>query len=115
MKNFFKNSFGGLEPSYLIRQYLFGLAFFSFMVSISLKSMPPTFIVFLVANLLLYPFAMFVYDSIMGMILGNSGIITNIIISIIWVFFKVAIIFSFTIIIAPFGMLYLHFRALKNN
>lgn len=106
MNMFLKRTFGSLERSYLIRQYVFGAIPY---VLLAFQKPPFGVLVYMTACLILYPFAMFVYDSIMGMLMGDRLFITSIIFTVAWAIFKVILIFMLSVCIAPLGILYLFF------
>jgi predicted membrane protein len=111
-------TFGGLSRAYYIRQMLFGLlfpAFFIFMFSQqSGPSQLTTFmIVFLIVNTLLYPYSRFVYESIVGYIMGNNLFFTNVMLLFFAKAITMMICWTMAILIAPFGLLYLYFHHSK--
>lgn len=107
MNNFIKSIFGQLNNAFLIRHYIYGAIMFSLLLMAS-PALP--FIIFMVISLLLYPFAMFVYDSIVGTLMGNNTVITSVFVSVIWGVIKTGIIFTFSIFISPIGIGYLYLR-----
>lgn len=109
MKKFVSIVFGSLQPSYLIKQYIFCAIFYSIMLYAGIASTGIRMMAFLTINLVAYPFAMFVYDSIIDVLLGDRVLISNIVLVVVWGIIKVMIIFAFSILIAPFGILYLYF------
>ena len=114
---FIKSIFSSLKPHYLIRQYLFGLPYFVFFVAFIMGSRnvyplgKVLFTVYFTISLVLYPFAMFVYDSIISFLLGEMVIISNVFIVMIWNIIKIFWIFLFSIFIAPFGIIFLYIRS----
>lgn len=112
MANFLKKTFGGLEKSYLIRQYLFGFVFVILMlVPISQLKLSDTIVPTIIALILwgFYPYSRFVYESIIEFILGDNFIISNIFLFLFVKIMTMGICFVFSIFIAPFGLLYLYF------
>lgn len=108
MNNFIKSIFGQLNNTYLIRHYIYGAIMFSLLMMAS-PALP--IIIFMVTSLLLYPFAMFVYDSIVGTLMGNNTLITSAFVAVIWGVIKTGIIFTFSIFISPIGIGYLYLRS----
>ncbi len=81
MNSFFNKTFGGLTNFYYFRQLFFGSLFligFSLFLG-SMKGEPPFAGVFtlLLINTLIYPYARFVYESVVGFILGDNVFLVN--------------------------------------
>ena len=70
-----KNMFQSLNRDWLIRHYLFGFAFYAFFVftSVSQVGRFDAKLLILLPCALLYPFAMFVYESLVDFIVGDNG------------------------------------------
>jgi hypothetical protein len=73
-------SFGGLPPRYYVRQLLFGLFFPVFLLLASthgkgLLALPVHLQVILALDTLLYPYSRFVYESVVGYIVGDNAFI----------------------------------------
>lgn len=108
MKRFFTVLFTSLNPAYLVRQYVFALFIALFFFFISPENMRST-LPFLLISFLLYPFAMFVYDSLVALIIGDRVWFTSWLFTFIWALIKILGIFVFSVFIAPLGILYLYF------
>ncbi|HAP4240838.1 TPA: hypothetical protein IUV43_000762 [Enterococcus faecalis] len=109
MSHFTRTVFTSLHPAYLIRQYIFSGIVTAFFYFSSPDTAPTSFYVFLGLSFLLYPFAMFVYDSIVSLLMGNNVWITSGILAFIWGFIKILLIYFFSVLIAPIGILILYF------
>ncbi|NSS75683.1 hypothetical protein HRG30_07575 [Enterococcus faecalis] len=109
MFRFVRTVFTSLHPSYLIRQYVFSGIVTAFFYFLSPGTAPTSFYVFLGLNFILYPFAMFVYDSTVSLLMGENVWITSGIFSLIWGFIKIMLIYFFSVLIAPVGILILYF------
>ncbi|MGO2853784.1 MAG: hypothetical protein ACTIBS_07395 [Tetragenococcus koreensis] len=72
MKHFFRTVLTSLQPSYLVRQYVFGGIVALVFYFISRQSVPDLSPFVLILNFLLYPYAMFVYDSLIGLLMGEN-------------------------------------------
>lgn len=108
-----QKSFGGLSKPYYFRQFFFGLifvAFFMFMASRSPHGIPFGAALVMVLNALLYPYARFVYESIVGFIMGNNLFIVNAFAMMFVKLMTMALCFAFAVFIAPVGLVYLYFR-----
>ena len=97
-----------LHPSYLIRQYVFSGIITAFFYFSSSSTAPTSFYVFLGLNFILYPFAMFVYDSAVSLLMGDNVWITSGLFTLIWGVFKILLTYFFSVLIAPIGILLLY-------
>jgi len=59
---------------------------------------------------LLYPYSRFVYESIVGFIMGNNAFFVKAYILIVVKLFTMAICWTLSIFIAPIGLAYLYFH-----
>lgn len=106
-------TFGGLSPQYYIRQFLFGLAFPAFIIfMVSRGSSPIQFgmIALLVVNTLLYPYSRFVYESVIGYIMGQNTFFLNAFVMLFAKAITMLLCWAFAIFIAPIGLVYLYFH-----
>ena len=119
MNPIIQKTFGGLTKQYYIRQFLFGLIFpaiFIFILSRGEANSISFFMILLwTVNTFLYPYSRFVYESIVEYILGDTIIISNIIVLVITKYITMAICWAAAIFIAPIGLLYLYFYHTKNE
>lgn len=111
---------GGLSRPYYIRQFLFGLIFPAlvlFALTHGTKAPPVPFgtYAFLAVNTLLYPYSRFVYESIVGYILGNNVFFVNAAFMLFVKLMTMAICWCFAIFIAPVGLLYLYIHHSRNS
>ncbi|MFS1245088.1 hypothetical protein ACFDCM_10375 [Enterococcus lactis] len=111
MKNFLRTLFTSLTPAYLVRQYLYaGIVFACFVFAAQRESsFPISLILFMGLNFMLYPFAMFVYDSFVGLIIGNHVFLVNLLFSLLWGVFKILMIYLLSLFLAPIGIAMLYF------
>ena len=118
MHPFLQKTFCGLTAQYYFRQLFFGALFASFFVFMSLKGNASTSVgswVFVVFSAFLYPYSRFVYESIVGFIMGDNVFFVNAIFMLIAKLFTMALCFSFAIFIAPVGLAYLYIYHTKNE
>lgn len=113
MKQFVHAVFTSLQLSYFIRQYVFSgmivaLVYFGI-------NRTPSFDLLLILNFLLYPFAMFAYDSLIHLLLGNTVWIVSGLWSLIYSILKIGLIFFFSTLIAPISILLLYFMNRKRE
>lgn len=114
MNSFFSKTFGGLTKAYYLRQLFFGSLFllgFSLFLG-SMKGGPPfaVLFVFLLINTLLYPYARFVYESVVGFILGDNVFVVSGMLMLITKYLTMGMCWAAAIFIAPLGLGYLYFR-----
>jgi len=109
MRKFITTIYGTLSLSYLIKQYVFGGIMYALMLYANGASPihKTGVFIFLTLSLVLYPFAMFVYDSVVNTLLGNWIVSVPAFLPLIWLLIKIVLIFMFAILIAPIGILYL--------
>lgn len=115
MRSFFAKTFGGLTTSYYIRQFLFGLLFTVMIISLAANGpggigAKPGLIALAIINTLLYPYSRFVYESVVGYIMGNNVFFVNALLMLIVKIFTMAMCWSFAILVAPVGLAYLFWR-----
>ncbi|EOZ5987592.1 hypothetical protein ACQUM9_001785 [Enterococcus faecium] len=109
MLRFVRTVFTSLHPSYLIRQYVFSGIVTACFYFLSSGTAPTSFYVFLGLNFILYPFAMFVYDAAVSLLMGENIWLTSGLFALIWGLIKILLIYCFSVLIAPIGILFLYF------
>lgn len=77
--------------------------------------MPIGILVFTIFSTLLYPYSRFVYESIIGFIMGENVFIVNAILMLFAKFFTMAMCWVFAIFVAPVGLAYLYYHHSKEN
>ncbi len=111
-------TFGGLSRQYYFRQFVFGLIFPAivvFMANSGSAPAPYSLIFIALINTFLYPYARFVYEGIMGFIMGENVFFVN---ALLMLFTKLAtmlLCWGFAIFIAPVGLAYLYYHHSKSN
>jgi len=116
MQEIIRKTFGGLSAQYYIRQLFFGSLFAALIVYVMLSGERPVqfgMIAFLVINTFLYPYSRFVYESVVGFIMGNNIFFVNAIFMIVMKVFTMMLCWSFAIFIAPIGLAYLYYHHSK--
>jgi hypothetical protein len=78
------------------------------------RSIPVGLLIFSIISTLLYPYSRFVYESIVGFIVGNHVFFVNTIPLVITKFFTMALCWGAAIFIAPVGLAYLYFHHSKS-
>jgi hypothetical protein len=64
-------------------------------------------IIFCGINLILFPFATVVWDDLISLMTGGMVFILPLPIMLIWKVVKIALLYMFTIVIAPIGIIYI--------
>jgi hypothetical protein len=113
-----QKTFGGLTRQYYTRQLFFSfliLAFFAwFLFHAGHASQQPAkaliFAAFGIVSALLYPYARFVYESIVRFITGNNVFFGSAPVMLLATGFTMALCWCFAIFIAPIGLGYLYYR-----
>lgn len=108
-----ERSFGGLSRTYYLRQFFFGLlllAFFLFLASRSHRGVPISAAALLALSTLLYPYSRFVYERVVGFVVGDSVLLVNVAIMLPIKLLAMSVCFVFAVFIAPVGLLYLYLR-----
>ncbi len=118
MKEFLRCTFGGLKTSYLIRQYIFGVLIAAFYFNAATSNGQVlslgTMAMFAI-NTLLYPYSRFVYESIVGFVLGENTFYVNAILMLIVKAITMVICWGAAIFIAPLGLAYIYYHQMKTQ
>ena len=109
-------TFGGLSLQYYFRQLFFGLSFpamMYFMLSHSTNLIPISMVIIFAINTLLYPYSRFVYESIVGFIMGENVFFVNAFYMLGVKIFTMGMCWAFAILVAPIGLAYLYYHHSK--
>lgn len=115
MQSFFAKTFGGLTTSYYVRHLFFGLliaALILWTVASSRTGLSGKFglIAMVVISTLLYPYSRFVYESIIGFIMGGNVFFVNAILMLAVKATMMIMCWAFAIFVAPVGLAYLYWH-----
>ncbi|RCL26976.1 hypothetical protein C6A77_10615 [Pseudomonas sp. AFG_SD02_1510_Pfu_092] len=115
MRRIISMTFGGLTPSYYLRQLFFGSLFAALILGFAANSTAgltgkPGLLLMAVVSTLLYPYSRFVYESVVGFIMGNNVFFVNALFMLSVKVFTMALCWSFAIFIAPAGLAYLYWH-----
>ena len=113
-----QKTLGGLSKQYYFRQFIFGLviaALIFFMSTQGGRSMPIGMLLFTIVSTLLYPYSRFVYESIVGFVMGENIFFVNAIFMLATKFFTMAMCWVFAIFVAPIGFAYLYYHHSKRS
>ncbi|WP_120967900.1 hypothetical protein [Comamonas sp. lk] len=111
-----QKTFGGLTPQYYFRQLAFGVILAAIAIMMDRAGQNQLGIgmyVGLAISALLYPYSRFVYESIVGFVLGNNVFWVNTFVMLFTKFATMMICFGFAIFIAPIGLAYLYIHHSK--
>lgn len=118
MQSFFAKTFGGLSGPVYLRHFLFGAVISALLISFSLTGNHKAnygFIVFALINTVLYPYARFVYESVVSYIVGNNQFFWSTGLFLYAKYLTIAMCWAFSIFVAPVGLIYLFFRNNKRS
>ena len=116
MQEIFRKTFGGLSPRYYFRQLFFGglmLGLGLFMVLNGKGPMRLDVIAMLILNTLLYPYARFVYESIVGFVIGDNVFWASPLLLLPIKLFTMLICWMSALFVAPVGLIYLYYHHSK--
>lgn len=116
MHPIFHKTLGGLSAPYYIRQFLFGLIFPALMITVLNRSESGIAIgmwLLLIINTLLYPYARFVYESVINYIQGGHLFIVNALFMLAIKCITMLLCWLFALLIAPIGLAYLYHHHTK--
>ena len=111
-----QKTLGGLSMQYYFRQFFFGLAIAAFIFVMSTqggRSMPIGTLFFTIVSTLLYPYSRFVYESVIGFVMGENVFFVNAIFMLFTKFITMAMCWGFAIFVAPIGFAYLYYHHSK--
>ena len=115
MQNFLAKTFGGLSRPYYFRHFVFGLIFPIFIFWMLSHSKLPSgghafpfaLVTIAVVNTLLYPYARFVYEGVIGFFMGDNVLFVNVFIALWWKLVTMTLCWAVAIFVAPIGLGYL--------
>jgi len=107
---------GGLSPAYYFRQLVFGVALCviallpGFLGSKEGITIPAVVLAFALLCTALYPYSRFVYEGIVGFIMGSNVIAMPLPVMLIWKLLTMVLCWAAAIFIAPVGLAYLYWH-----
>ena len=116
MKDFLSKTLGGLKFSYYLRHFIFALALAALFIGLPLSqshSLRWNVTLFVLVNTFLYPYARFVYESVVGYLMGDTVFAIPALIFLGVKFFTIVLCWCFAVFIAPVGLIYLYFHHTK--
>lgn len=108
-----QKTLGGLSTSYFLRQLFFGMLVAAFVFVMSTQGGRPIstgMLFFTVISTLLYPYSRFVYESIVGFLMGENIFFVNTIIMMVTKIFTIVMCWVFALFVAPVGLAYLYYH-----
>lgn len=124
MKTIVQKTLGGLTKTYYFRQLFFGSLFLVLFIWMSMLPHPEgsdprpgsmLIMILFVINTLLYPYSRFVYERIVGFVLGDNVFFGPAIVMMGMKIITMFLCWGFAIFIAPIGLLYLYFHHTKHE
>jgi hypothetical protein len=118
VREIFARSFGGLPRDVYIRSFVFGLPVPLIMILVlttgSLHGIKLLKAYAMIGCLALhYPYAKYVRDQVLGFIQGDDTYYVNLVTLYVFRYLVYGLVFAFTWILAPLGLLILYFRSGK--
>ena len=116
MPSFLQKTFGGLSGQYYFRHFVFGLAIAAFVFFMSTQgdeTLSTGKIFFIAISTFLYPYSRFVYENIVGFIMGGNAFFGNALVFLVVKFFTMLLCWFFAVFIAPLGLGYLYYHHSK--
>jgi len=113
MQNFIRMTFGGLSKQYFFRQLFFGSFFFAMIIWVQVmnpQQIKYDLIVVSAICTLLYPYSRFVYERIIGFIVGENVFFVAAPFMLFVKLFTMLLCWAFAIFVAPVGLVYLYFH-----
>ncbi|OBA00607.1 hypothetical protein [Halomonas sp. G11] len=112
MRHFIGMTFGGLSLRYYLRQMFFSAGLSALIVFVIIQGDAQLRLdqgLLFLTNALLYPYSRFVYEEVMGFLMGDNVFFVNALFMLIVKFFTIILCWGFAIFIAPLGLAYLFF------
>lgn len=118
MKDVWQKTFGGLDRAYYMRHFFFGCMFLGLIVFMTVQAGAKasyTAVPFAVICTLLYPYSRFVYEGIVGYVMGNNVFFVNAWVMLFTKYMTMALCWAGALFIAPVGLLYLYWHHSKRT
>lgn len=113
-------TFGGLSKQYYFRQLFFGVLMAIVIIwgsfhATGLTAQNIGMVIWVTIFTLLYPYSRFVYESVVGFIMGDNVFYGNAILMMAFKLMTMGICFAASVFIAPIGLVYLYYHHSKNG
>lgn len=114
LKEGVKLAFGGLSSAYYTRQAIIGLGLAVVLMWLTMPKHHPSmahvgFIVNMLVNAALYPYARFVYEQVVDFVLGGEELFANSLLGSLVKLIMMLMCFMLATLLAPLGLLYLYY------
>lgn len=115
MNPIIRKTFGGLSKDYLFRQFFFAILMGALFMWVGWNGKDANLYqriwltAFTLVCTLLYPYSRYVYESVVGFIMGDNVFFANAFWMMAMKFFTMMVCFFFSYVIAPFGLIYLYY------
>ncbi|HHF2906887.1 TPA: hypothetical protein ACPJZ5_004752 [Vibrio diabolicus] len=118
MKKAILNAFSGLDKSYLTKQYIIGIlvcVVYVFIVRKYGQGLGLYTLLSFAINTLLYPYSRYLFESLIKFLFGNTRFDKSSGVLMVLKLLSVVFCWSTALFIAPFGLLYIHFRGSRGQ
>lgn len=107
-----EKTFGGLSKAYYFRQLFFSIMLSALLGYLLMHGKAPTpmgVVIWLAINAFLYPYSRYVYESIVGFIIGDNRFWGNALVFMTVKMTTMILCFIFAVFVAPIGLAFLYF------
>ncbi len=116
MHPFIQKTLGGLSAQYYFRQFFFGLFFAALVLYGAFhdgRSVALGMLFFVTLSTLLYPYSRFVYERVVGFVMGENVFLVNALFMLIAKLITMSLCWFMAVFIAPLGLAYLYYHHSK--
>ncbi|EOT5828961.1 hypothetical protein ACND7Z_003784 [Escherichia coli] len=105
-----QRTFGGLSRECYFRHFIFGLIFPAMIVLAGRGNIHFPLLITLIVNTLLYPYSRFVYETLIGFLLGRNVFFVPAFLMVLVKLMTMAFCWGLAVFIAPVGLAYIYWR-----
>lgn len=107
----FKRLFSGVQKEYLYKSYLISFLITALILICQVQSgfQEMSFIiwVWILGSFVLFPFSAIVWDDLINLLTNGTIFVLPGWLMVIWKLFKVMMLYTFSFVVAPFGIIYI--------
>ncbi len=107
MVNFIKKMLSGVETQYLVKSYIISVVLTG-IILFNVSFSTPLFTIHTLLACVLFPFATIVWDDLANTMMDGIAITLPLLVMLGWKIIKIFLLFTFSPIIAPIGMIYVY-------
>lgn len=107
-----EKTFGGLSTAYYLRQMFFATILAALIIYMLMQGslvVPVGIFAWLAVSVFLYPYSRYVYESVIGFIVGNNVFWVRTTVALTVKLITMLMCFLFSVFIAPIGLAFLYF------